>query len=76
MLQNDLAQRCITRMKALNVRGRKRDEFALEYFIGACDMLLALGETEKANNLSGHCMLISVRGYSWVQELAEKPDAN
>jgi hypothetical protein len=59
-------------MKTLNVRGRKRDELTLEYFIGACDMLLAMGETKQANNLAGHAMLISARGYSWVQELAEK----
>lgn len=65
-----IAESFMRRSEALGLKGRKRDEFALEYFIGAAYAYLAAGMTEECNNLSAIAgLMIAPRGYHAVQEL-------
>ena len=57
---------------------KKRDDLALEYFLGAYTLLSKLSIEafpnlgDEVRGLAFNIHIISVRGYSWVKELAEK----
>jgi hypothetical protein len=68
-----IAQRFIERAEALNLKGKKRDDAALDYFVGAVAGAEMAGDTKLAEHLGViAAMMISVRGYFAVREIAEK----
>ena len=67
-----LAQRFIERSKALGYKDVKRDNAALDYFVGAAGLAEIAGDKSLATYLGFVCaMMISVHGFFAVNELAE-----
>lgn len=73
-LARGIASAFIERSKALEYKGKKRDNAALDYFIGAAKCLELTGDEETASYLGRLAWLISVRGYSEVETIAEIPE--
>ena len=72
-----LCRRCVERSEALGYRGKRRDDFTMDYFAAAAVTAELTGDKEFFNhiNLVG-VMLISVRGFAEVKKIAEeKTDA-
>lgn len=68
-----LALRFIERAEALNYKGKKRDDAALDFFCGAACVIEANGDPDLADHIGRVAvMLISVRGYFAVRELAAR----
>ena len=67
-----LAQRFVGRAAETRMRGKKRDEASLEFFLGAA----ALAEAQGDEPLCQHILkisgwMISIRGFKAVEELAK-----
>lgn len=72
-----LAERCIERMDSKCVRGKRRDDAVLEYFVGASEMADITGDTMLSEHLTRICALvIALDGFKGLQRLIEaaKPD--
>lgn len=66
-----LAIRCKARAEALEYKGKARDRFALDYFVGAATAAEILGKQEEADWIARvTMMLIATRGYSEVVSIA------
>ena len=71
-----LAQRFIERAEFLNYKGKKRDNAALDFFTGAASLAQVTGQLPLAQHLATLCaILISVRGFVAVKEIANKEAA-
>jgi len=65
-----IARGIIDRAVALNLKGKKRDDMALDYWVGAARAAEALGHEEEAAHLrTVAVMLIATRGYSEVERI-------
>lgn len=67
-----LASRFVERANALHYRGRRRDDAALDYFLGAATGASIAGDETLAlalGNLTG--LVLSLRGYAEVERLAK-----
>ena len=66
-----LAKRFVERAEALEMKGKKRDCAALDYFCGATTAAELSEQPALAAQLASICVLIiSIRGYKGVLELA------
>ena len=65
-----VAQQFITRSDTQTLKGKKRDEMALEYVLGAASAMQVTGNDTKMNSLLLLASLISVRGYKFLNEFA------
>lgn len=66
-----LAKRFIERAEALQLKGRRRDNAALDYFVGAAVLAELNGDADLSNHLGTiSALIISVRGFFGVKELA------
>jgi hypothetical protein len=72
-----VAQGCIERMDALNIKGKTADRAALDYFAGAYVTADACGDKELAAHL-GRAIewMVSIRGMFGVRELATAATLN
>lgn len=67
-----LAQRCIERMDALGLRGKRADDAALHFFCGAAAVADATGAVDLAKHIGRVAqMIIAVRGMLGVREIAQ-----
>lgn len=67
-----LAQRTIEHVEALGLKGKRADDAALHYFVGAASLADETGNRELAQHLGTVCVLIvSVRGMFGIRELAQ-----
>jgi hypothetical protein len=70
-----VAQRFIERAQALGLKGKKRDEAALDFFTGAAAGAEIAGDKDLAKHLGILCALVvAVRGFIGVNEIARGPD--
>lgn len=67
-----LAKKFIERSNALKYSGVKRDNAALDYFCGAASMAELSGNVPLMEHLTRITLLIAVRGYIAVAELARE----
>ena len=79
-LAHKLAVECVSRFEGQRISAKKKGEFALEFFIGAYAAISKLPKKDVSNsdmeNIAFNVHIISIRGYSWVKELAEKANAD
>ncbi len=68
-----VAQQFLTRANAFGYRGKKRDELAIEFVLGAATALQVTGNSAAMNSVLLLATLVSVRGYSWLEEYANEP---
>ena len=67
-----LAQCFIERAKELQYKGVKRDNAALDYWVGAATLARETGQQELAGYLSlTAALIISVRGYTGIVQLTK-----
>jgi hypothetical protein len=66
----NIAKRFVGRVKECGFKGKKRDELALEFFVGAAACAEGQGNEELTQHILRIAMLVSVRGYSEVEVLA------
>lgn len=65
-----LAKRFVERSESLELKGKKRDVAALDYFVGAATLADLSGDASLANHLGVVCaLIISVRGFIGVKDL-------
>ena len=70
-ITKNLAAKFIERADALGYKGKKRDDAALDFFVGAGAVAAETGNAELAMHLTRVVvMIISVRGFFGVKELA------
>lgn len=70
-LTKALAQKFIERSEALGLKGKKRDDAALDFWCGAASALELSGRKLDADTLGRQAALIvAVRGYFGVREMA------
>ena len=73
--QRTVARRFVERAAALELKGVKRDNAALDYFCGAAAGAELAGDPQLAHSLGViAALIVSVRGYIGVQELANEKD--
>lgn len=65
-----LAESFVNRAKELEYKGKKRDGAALDFWLGAAAWAYATGPADTADYLTRLAWLISVRGYSEVELIA------
>ncbi len=66
-----IASACVERAEALGYRGKRRDAFALDYFVGAHAGCTAAGNPDLASHIGAiTAYVIAVRGFAYVEELA------
>lgn len=72
-LNQQLAIKFVERAEALALKGKKRDDAALDFFTGAASMYAQEHPEIGVNNnpLLAVVFIVSVRGYMAVKELAE-----
>lgn len=63
-----LCQQIISRCKEQGYKGKTRDKMALEMYVGA--MMACVDENGQPTQFSVGAMLVSVRGFSWIEEVA------
>jgi hypothetical protein len=68
-----IAVRCVARADGLGYRGKKRDDFVLDYFVGAMAGIEATqGNTEDLHLLERvSALILSIRGFAEVKRIAE-----
>lgn len=67
-----LARKFVERAEGLGMKGKSRDDAALHYFIGAAMVAELTGDMNLARHIGMvAALIISVRGYSAVQDLAD-----
>lgn len=72
-LVKTIAERFVERSSALGLKGKKRDDAALDYFLGAAAGAELAGDVQMACQLGlVSAMIISVRGYAGVVSLASE----
>lgn len=65
-----LARQFILRQADLGLRGKRRDDHVVEFFVGAANMALALGNERLAARISGLLdYSLCIRGFRGVEEL-------
>lgn len=64
----------VERSEALNLKGKKRDEAAFEFLIGAHTALVAVGHPEADHVRVVTTYSIAFRGFKEVQRIAEAQD--
>lgn len=70
-----LARSFISRAKAQNMKGKRRDDAAMEFFCGAIASTELTGDKDGADNLATFAaMLIAVRGYAALVAAVEVAD--
>jgi hypothetical protein len=70
-----LAKLFIERAEHLGLKGKKRDDEALSYFVGAVQGARAAGADDLAEHLGRiSYLVIAVRGYFGVNEIANRED--
>lgn len=67
-----LAQVILRRCEAQGVKGRKRDEACLEFFVGAGALAAAQGQDDLASQIAFATMLVATRGHRYVVEAAAR----
>ena len=68
-----IAKRFIERAEALELKGKKRDDAALDYFCGAAAGAELAGNAQLATHIGVVCAtMLSVRGFFAVKELATR----
>lgn len=68
-----MAKLFIERTRRFNWKGRKRDDLALEFFMGGAKAAEAVSP-QLAQHLTNVIFLVAVRGYSEVLDLAKEPE--
>ena len=58
-----LCEKFIERADALGLKGKKRDDYALEFMIGAATTLALIGHPEADHVCRCSALLVSTRGY-------------
>jgi len=71
-----IAKAFVARAEAQGMKGKRRDELALEFFLGAMTQAVANDDGDMVNVLGQNAAIISARGFSWVQEVAKHGDAS
>lgn len=72
----DLAKRLVERCEALKLKGKKRDDECLSFWLGAAQGAILAGNARMGQHLGTiGAMIISVRGSFAVAELASKTPA-
>ena len=67
-----LAQTFVERAYALGLKGKRRDELALEFFMGAYALVQATGDKVLEERIALVAFVVAARGFSFVRETAEK----
>jgi hypothetical protein len=71
-----IAAKCVERAAALHLKGKRRDDAALDFFVGAAAGAELAGDTALAPHIGmTAAMLVSVRGYLAIAELPREKDA-
>ena len=70
MLQT-LCTRFVERAEHFEMKGKKRDEKAIEFLVGAATALQAINHPEANHVTNCVAMIICVRGYMEVKRIAE-----
>ena len=66
-----LSRQCVERMGALRLKGTRRDNAAIHFFVGAAQGLAYAGLTDAARHVGVWTSLVlAVRGYAEVLRLA------
>ena len=68
----ELAKRLVERCYALNLKGKKRDDECLSYWLGAAQGAMLAGNAQMGQHLHTGAMIIAVRGHFEVAVLANK----
>ena len=66
----ELAKRFIARAEALSWKGKKRDNAAVEYFVGATHGADLAGDTALAGHLRTLAVLVVAVGFQGVEAMA------
>ena len=74
-LARTLAKRFVERASALGLKGVKRDNAALDYFCGAASALEEIGDPRAASIATTAALIVAVRGYMGVAEIAYREEA-
>jgi hypothetical protein len=70
-----ISARFIERADALQLRGKRRDDAALDYFVGAAAGAELAGNINLGKHLGTVALLIvSIRGYKAVEEMAKEAE--
>lgn len=67
-----LARQIISRCEAQGYKGKTRDKMALEMYIGA--MMACVNENGIPTQFSVGAMLVSTRGFAWIEEVANSKE--
>jgi hypothetical protein len=66
-----LSRQCVERMDWLQLKGKRRDDAAIHFFVGAAQGLAYAGLADAANHVgTWNSMVLAYRGYSEVLRLA------
>lgn len=75
MLQK-LCVKFVTRAENFSMKGKKRDELAIEFLVGAASALQEINHPEYEHVINCVAMIICVRGYGEVKRIADDATAN
>lgn len=65
-----IARKCSERAQTFNMKGKKRDDFCIDYFCGAIAAAEASGNEELAKHLNTvGVLIIATRGYQGLLDL-------
>lgn len=67
-----VAQQFMTRSENQGLKGKKRDEMALEFVLGAASGMQVTGEVSKMNTLLMLGSMVAVKGYKFLNEYANR----
>ena len=74
---NELAKRFVERAEALGYKGKERDDAALDFFCGAAVGAEIIGNQAEADRIGRVAvMMVSVRGYIAIKELAAEREGS
>ncbi len=71
-IANRVAVSFVERSDALGLKGKPRNDAALNYFSGAYSAFLAIDDTDSAGALATDIMVLGVKGYDHVEKLASE----
>lgn len=75
-LLKELCLGFITRSRGLSYRGKKRDDAAMDYLVGAAMALREVGLAEESDFIARNvALVISVRGYEEVERISKGEEA-
>lgn len=68
-----ICKQLVERAEQMRLKGKKRDEMAMEFIVGAATALEGAGHSEDAQHLAKFAsFLVSFRGFAAIKEMADK----